>query len=56
MKFPFNIEVETVATGEKKKITVQKEDLPKGFKSGPKAIEYLSIAFPSPNFNWQIIL
>ena len=56
---PITVEVTTVATGEKKEITLNKEDFPNikrwGRDSDRKVIESLSAAFAPPNFSWKII-
>ncbi len=55
MTFPFKIEVTTTSTNEKEIKTLNKSDFPKGYRNDFKIIEYLNIAFRSPNFQWKFL-
>lgn len=56
---PIKVEVATIATGEKKVYTFEKEDFPQvkrwNHTATRKVLDELNAAFAPPNFSWKFV-
>ena len=55
MTFPLKIEVTAVVSDKKEIKVLNKTDFPKGRRKESQIVEYLSMVFASPNFQWRIL-